>query len=94
MTNGAAAGASAAAAIANAVKASGVLVRLDQTDFITILSRVKDPLIVYAQQKFLKITHQYMVSHKGFVFYTKVHEELLLPAGAEVVRANKIWIPG
>jgi hypothetical protein len=43
-----AAGAAAAAAIAQAIKASGVLVRVEPREFSKILNRVKDPLVVTA----------------------------------------------
>ncbi len=94
MSAGATAAASAAAAIAQAVKASGILVNVTPNDFAMILNKVKEPLIVYSQHKFLKIVHQYMVAYKGFVFYTKAHEEMILPSKAEVIHAKKIWIPG
>ena len=44
----AAGGAAAAAAIANAIKASGVLLRLDPTEFLKIVGRAPDPLVVTA----------------------------------------------
>ena len=37
-----------AAAIANAIKASGVLVRVDPTEFLRIVHRAEEPLIVVA----------------------------------------------
>ena len=45
MTNGAAAAgaAGAAAAVANAIKASGAIIRVETQDFLDILSRVKEP---------------------------------------------------
>jgi hypothetical protein len=42
------AGAAAAAAIAQAIKASGVLVRVDPAEFMKIVGRVPDPLVVAA----------------------------------------------
>jgi hypothetical protein len=84
----------AAAAIAEATKASGVLVRLEPEEFAKLLSRVKDPLIVMATGGIFRENFQYLVSHKGLAFFTKSPNRLALPPGAEVVNAGRIWIPG
>ena len=93
MAAGGAAGA-AAAAIAEATKASGVLVKLEPEEFAKLLTRVKDPLIVIAEGGFFGKNYQYLVSYKGLAFYTKSDNALALPSGAEVVTAGRIWIPG
>ncbi len=46
--SGGATAAVVAAAIANAIKASGVLIKVDQSDFLTILSKVEKPLVITA----------------------------------------------
>ena len=86
--------AAAAAAIAQATKASGVLVRLEPEEFAKLLTRVKDPLIVIAEGGFFSTNFQYLVSYKGLAFFTKSANALPLPSGAEVVSAGRIWIPG
>ncbi|HUQ34736.1 MAG TPA: hypothetical protein VM095_21640 [Pyrinomonadaceae bacterium] len=90
----AAAGATAAAAIANAIRASGVVVRVDSVNFQTILRRIEKPLIIYAEGGVFSTNYQYLVSYKGLAFYTKSSAPLLLPAGAEIIKTAKIWIPG
>jgi hypothetical protein len=90
----AAGGAAAAAAIANAIKASGVVVRVSPADFHAILRKVERPLIVYAKGGFFSTSYQYMVSYKGFAFFTKSSEPILLPTEAETIAARKIWTPG
>ena len=89
----AAAGAAIAAAIANAVKASGAVVRVQPEDFANILSRVEKPLVIYNTGGFFKTRHQYLVSYKGFFFYTKTSNQMDLPKSAEVIIAKSIWIP-
>ena len=86
--------AGAAAAIAQAIKASGVLVRVAPEEFSAILHRTKDPLVVTAEGGLFKTNYQYLVSYKGLVFYTKSGTVVPLPPGAEVVKAARIWIPG
>ncbi len=83
-----------AAAIANAIKASGVVVRVSTADFYAILRKVENPLVIYAEGGFFSKNHQYLVSYKGFAFFTKSSEPLLLPAEVETIAAKKIWIPG
>jgi len=86
--------AAAAAAIAQAIKASGVLVRLDPAEFMKIVNRAPEPLVVVATGGFFTKNYQYLVSYKGLAFYTKSADPLQLPAAAEVIAANGIWIPG
>jgi hypothetical protein len=42
----------------------------------------------------ISTNYQYMVSYKGFAFYCKADDPIELPKKAEVVVADKIWIPG
>lgn len=89
-----AAGASAAAAaIANAIKASGVLVRLDPRDFQALLRKIERPLIICAEGGIFSTNYQYLVSYKGFAFFTKADAPILLPSGVETILARKIWLP-
>ena len=86
--------ASAAAAIAEAIKASGAIVRMEPGDFQSILSRSEAPLVVQAQGGVFKANYQYLTSYKGLCFFTKSSQPLNLPGQAEVVSAKNIWIPG
>ena len=96
MTNGGATGgAAAAAAIANAVKAYGAIVKLEPMEFIRILNRADKPVVVYAYAKvFFTVKHKYLTSYKGLFFYTASDSPLSLPGRAEMVSAKNIWIPG
>ena len=82
-----------AAAIANAIKASGVVVQVTPADFHTILSKIEKPLVLYAKGGFFSTNYQYLVSYKGFAFFTKSASPLVLPGNAETVSVKKIWIP-
>ena len=83
----------AIAAIANAIKASGAVVRVQPEDFAKILSRVEKPLVIHNTGGFFKTRHQYLVSYKGFVFYTKTSNQIDLPRSLEVITAKSVWIP-
>ena len=94
MSGAAAGAAAAAAAIAQAIKASGVLVRVDPDAFQRILVRVESPLVVHSTGGFLSTSYRYLMSYKGLAFFTKSPQPIQLPASAEVVVADRIWIPG
>lgn len=97
MGNGAAAGgaaAAAAAAIAEAIKASGAIVRVEPAEFLKIVGRAESPLVVTAEGGFIGTNYQYLTSYKGLAFFTKSPEPLILPGDAEQIVAGKIWIPG
>ena len=97
MTNGAEAGAAAAAAgeeIARAIKASGAIVSVEPDNFMTILARVERPLVVCSQSRFLGTRYHYLTAYKGLIFYTKSSTPLMLRPSAEFIQAKKIWIPG
>jgi len=83
-----------AAMIANAIKASGTVVKIDPEEFVKVLNQAENPLVIYAQGGVISTNHQYLVSYKGFAFFTKADEEIPLPKGTEVIVAEKIWIPG
>ena len=80
--------------IAEAVKASGTLVRVEPVEFAKLLAKADRPLVVYSEGGLLQTQYQYLMSYKGLAFFTKSTEQISLPRTAEVVIAKKIWIPG
>jgi len=76
MADGAAA---AAAIIANAIKASGTLVRVEPETFVGLVRRSQNPLIIYSQSGLFTKNHQYLTSYKGFAFFTRSRERIDLP---------------
>jgi hypothetical protein len=88
-------GGAAVAAMIQAIKASGVVVRMEPMEFNTLLGRQEQPLVVHAMWNWLfGMSHQYLMSYKGLAFYTKSSMPLMLPKDAELVEARSIWIPG
>ena len=82
-----------AAAIAQAIKASGVLIRVDAGEFLRILQKQEEPLVVFAPAGFLQRGWRYLTSYKGLAFHTKAADALPLPPRAEVIEARSISIP-
>jgi hypothetical protein len=91
---GAGGAAAAAAVIAEAIKASGAIVRMEPGDFLQIVERSPEPLVVTAEGGFFSKKYEYLTGYRGLAFYAKSADPLPLPEYAEVVMANKIWIPG
>ena len=80
------------AAMANAVKANGVVVRVEPDAFLSLLRRVDTPLVVVAHGGFWKKRYRYLTSVKGLAFYTESADALSL-SRADVVSAWSIAIP-
>lgn len=91
---GATAAIAAHAALVQAVKASGVLVRLETDDFLKIIGKARGALVVASVSKVLrKQEYHYLTSYKGLAFYTKSSQEIILPGDIELVQAKQIWMP-
>ena len=90
---GGAAAAGAAVVIAEATKASGAIVAMEPQDFLCVIGREEQPLVIRAKGGVWTKRYRYLTSHKGMAFFTKSVSELSLPAEAEVIEAKKIWIP-
>ena len=80
--------------IAEATKASGTIVKVEPEAFAQLLTKTENPLVVYSEGGIISTNHQYLTSYKGLAFFTKADEPISLPKGAEVIVAEKIWIPG
>ncbi len=87
------AAAARASAIAQAIKASGAIVSLSPDDFLYIVSKTPRSIVITATGGMFRQNYQYMTSYKGFVFFAKSSTPLPLPPDAEIIAANKIWIP-
>jgi hypothetical protein len=90
---GGAAAAAAAAAMANATKASGAIVKMKPEEFRKIVGKVDEPLIVRAEGGWRTKHYKYITSYKGLFFFTKSPVELTFSSRAELIAAEKIWVP-
>ncbi len=93
MSNGAAA-AAAHAAMINAIRSFGVIVTLEPDEFMGLLERQEDPLVVTSTGGIFAAEYRYLVSYKGLTFFTKSSYPLQLPSGTGLVRAGKLILPG
>jgi len=86
-------GAAHAAAVANAIKSSGVVVKMEPRDFLTMLNRADDPVVVVGQGGVFRKHFQYLTSYKGLAFFTKSETALMLPSRADIVQAKTVSVP-
>ena len=81
------------AVMVNALKASGVVVRLEVADWLKILERTDRPLVVVGTGGVFKKHNQYLTSYRGLAFFTTSKDTIVLPPRCEIVRAKTISIP-
>jgi len=93
MAHAAGGAAAAAAALANALKASGAIVKVEPDVFQRIVGKCEEPLIVRAEGGWRTKHYKYLTSYKGLFFFTKSPAELLFPSRTEMIYAGKMWIP-
>ncbi len=80
-------------AVADAIKASGAIVRVEPGDFEAILERTEAPLVVAAEGGVFKTKYHYLTAYRGLIFYTRTPMPLALPPKTELINAQKIWVP-
>jgi hypothetical protein len=83
----------AAAAIAQAIKASGAIVKVDPDEFRRLLQRSREPLVAVSSEWLFGKRFRYLMGYKGLIFYTSSKEEISLPSSVEVVAVKRIWVP-
>ncbi len=88
-----AAGAAAVAAVIQAIKASGVIVRVEREAFAELVNRNPEGLVVHSLTGLFTTRHAYLMSYKGLAFSTRSRESISLPTTCELVEARKVWMP-
>jgi len=81
------------AAAVNAIRASGVVVRLEPVEWLAVLRRTEGPLVVVATGGVFKKHVRYLTSYRGLAFFTKSEQPLVLPNRTEIVEARSISVP-
>jgi hypothetical protein len=81
------------AAMIQAIRASGAIVRVEPRDFDRIVRKTPDALVIRARPATFSKHHQYLTSYRGFVFHTRTREQLQFASSVEIVEAKSIWVP-
>jgi hypothetical protein len=88
------AGGAAVAAMIQAVKASGAIVRVEPGTFSHLVQKSIGGLVITSEGWAFGKRYKYLTSYKGLAFYTSSSEPLQLPATVEVIPAQSMWMPG
>src|SRR2546427_12970299 len=83
-----------AAAIAQAIKASGVVVRVEPANFQRILNQQDEPIVVCARGGFFRIHWRYLTTYKGLAFFTMSPDPLPLPGRPQLLAGSAKRVPG
>lgn len=83
----------AAAAIANATKASGPIIRVRPDVFVRLAGHARVEVVVIAKGGVFTKHWKHLCPYKGLFLFTKSDKPLQLPSDVEVIHADKIWIP-
>lgn len=68
----------------------GTGVRVKSEDFMTIVSKSEEPLVVEAAEGFFTKIYKYATAYKGFVFFTESLNRLQFTAQTEIIQAKSI----
>ncbi len=79
--------------IANAIKASEVVVQVAPHDFDEILRKSETHLIVRSEGGFFSHKYHYLTNYKRLIFYPKTPTPLQPSREVELVATRKIWMP-
>jgi len=82
----------AGAETAQAKRSFGPVVVMEPDEFLKILNRQEEPLVVYATGGLFRARHSYLTSYKGLTFYTKSAEPLRLPPRSEIINAKGVFM--
>ncbi len=68
----------------------GTGVRIKSEDFMTIVSKSEEPLVVETAEGFFTKIYKYATAYKGFVFFTESLNRLHFNAHTEIIQAQSI----
>lgn len=69
-------------------RVTGVCVKLE--DFLTILSKMEQPLVIFTSEGYFTKIYKYLTAYKGFVFFTESLDKLELGSNIEVIYAQSL----
>jgi hypothetical protein len=68
-------------------RGTGVCVKLE--DFLTILSRMEQPLVIITSEGYFTKIYKYVTAYKGFVFFAESLDKLEFASNVEVIYAQQ-----
>jgi hypothetical protein len=80
-------------ATATDAKASGIVVHLEPKEFVSLIGRDSNNLVIVARAGIRRRKYQYLAWYKGIVFVAESNFPLHFPKTVEVINANRMWVP-
>jgi hypothetical protein len=77
----------------NALKMSGVFVKLTPSDFQNLINKHDNLAIVFSKSSFFGTSFSYVTAHKGLTFFCKTKDQLSLPSKHEVFSVAHLSLP-
>ncbi len=68
----------------------GMGVRVKPEDFMKILSKSTEPLVVVSGEGFFTKIYKYATAYKGFVFFTESLDSLKMDSDVEIIYAQNL----
>ncbi|MBH8553643.1 hypothetical protein I8751_14935 [Nostocaceae cyanobacterium CENA357] len=69
-------------------RGTGVCVKLE--DFLAILSKCEQPLVIFTSEGFFTKIYKYVTAYKGFVFFTESLDKLEFGSNVEIIYAQSL----
>ncbi len=69
-------------------RGTGVCVKLE--DFLIILSKCEQPLVIVTSEGFFTKIYKYVTAYKGFVFFTESLDKLQFSSNVEIIYAQSL----
>ena len=86
--------AAAVAALIQAIRASGVLIKVEPSVLLRIVNQLNEPIVVRARKGVVRKRWRYLTPYKGLTFYAESVDPLPLPGRTELFDAKTMWVPG
>ena len=82
-------------AFAERPAAPGAIVEVDPEAFMAIIAgeRGSRPVVIMAEGGVIKTNYRYLAACRGFIFYTKSADSLMLAGYVDIITVRKIWTP-
>jgi len=78
---------------ATEAKASGVVIQIEIKDFVSVVEKMENALVIMARTGIRGRKYQYLTSYKSMIFVAESDVPLQLPNNAEFLNARRIWVP-
>ncbi len=80
-------------ALLQAIYSMSIVVQLKPQAFLSLLEKNEAPMVLTAKGGFIRKHYRYLTTYKGFTFFTKVYEPLMLPKSAEIIEVGRLRVP-